>query len=236
MRIWIVLLLTFVISGCNSTPSRSFKMENLAKSDVDMVTDLHRQHLKDYSQQLLFKLYKRNPRELKKQPGATTASRMAQLFPALRQDKNHRPLPRVRYTELNNKDGVAAISLAFAPDFAGDRVFALMVGITGMLNASYDHRYSFYLTDKLDQQKLYRSARNLETVAWLLRSRKDTNGAPLILSNGATANGIENLSFERLLGKMIANQDLLAQIIADSSSRTLNRVIHGAASMTLLPI
>jgi len=236
MRIWIILLLTFVLSGCNSNPSRSFKVENLAKSDVDMVTDLHRQHLKDYSQQLLFKFYKRNPRELKKQPGATTASRMAQLFPAVRKDENHRPLPRVRYAELNNLDSVDAIGLAFAADFKGDRVFALMAGITGMLNASYNHRYSFYLTDKLDQQKLYRSARNLETVAWLLRSRKDEKGVPLILSNGTTADGVENLSFERLLGKMIANQDLLAQIIADSSNRTLNRVIHGAASMTLLPI
>ncbi len=236
MRLFTLLITCLLISACSTQSTSSFKVSNLAKSDIDMVADLHRQHLKDLSQQLMLKLYKRNPRELKKQPGATTASRLTQLFPAVHKDDNHLPLPRVRYAELNNKDSVEATGLAFEPAFKGDRVFALMVGVTGMINASYDHRHSFYLTDQLNQQKLYRSARNLETVAWLLRSRKDNNGATLIFSNGANAEGVENLSFERLFGKMIASQDLLAQIIADGSSRTLNRVIHGAASMTLLPI
>lgn len=236
MRLLTLLITCLLISACSTQSASSFKVSNLAKSDIDMVADLHRQHLQDFSQQLMLKLYKRNPRELQKQPDATITSRLAQLFPAIRKNDNHLPLPRVRYAELDNKDSVEATGLAFEPTFNGDRVFALMVGLTGMINASYDHRYRFYLTDQLDQQKLYRSARNIETVAWLLRSRKDDRGVALILSNGANAEGVENLSFERLFGKMIASQDLLAQIIADSSSRTLNRVIHGAASMTLLPI
>ena len=46
----------------------------------------------------------------------------------------------------------------------------------------------------------------------------------------------DNLSFERLFGKMIALQDMMAEITANSGNRTINRVVQGAATMIFLPI
>ncbi|MCV6588951.1 MAG: hypothetical protein OIF57_07985 [Marinobacterium sp.] len=236
LSIFIALLLTALISGCSSNEPAAVQIRKLAKSDVDLVTDLYRQQLRQLTHQLTIKLYKRNPRELKKNPQATVESRLAQLYPPVHLNADKLPLPRVHYAELYQKDSISAVELAFAPDFKGDRVFALMIGITGMINASYEHRHEFFMVDRLNQQKLYNSARNLEVIAWQLRNRKDLSGQPLILSTGVDKTGVVNLSYERMFGKMIAHQDMLAQIIADGTSRTLNRVIQGAASMTLLPI
>lgn len=236
MRLWVIVLLSAVLAGCAGQKSKPFDIKTLAKSDIDMVSDLHRKHLLMLSRELTLKLYKRNPKELHKSTGTTLDRRLEQIFPPVRQDNNHQYLPRETWAELNNKDSVDAIELAFDPVFQGDRVFALMIGITGMIDVSYDHQQAFYLTSKLDAQKIYTCARNLERVAFLLRTRMGDDGQPMLLSNGATAQGVANLSYERLFGKMIANQDLLAEILADSTNRTINRVVHGAASMTLLPI
>jgi len=237
MRLWIILLITLFVSGCTGQQSKPFQLKNLAKSDVDMVADLHRLRIEQLARQLTVKLYKRNPRELKKAPDATIDSRLATLFPAqLPLDGDGKPITQRLFAELDNKDSIEAVKLAFDPTFRGDRVFALMAGMTGMVNASYSHKREFFLPDELDQNKLYTSARNLEAIAWQLRTKLDASGKPLIYSNGATAEGIENFSYERVLGKMIAIQDMLADVVSDSSSRTINRVIHGAASITLLPI
>ena len=88
--------------------------------------------------------------------------------------------------------------------------------------------------EQLDAQKLYNSARNLEIVAWRLSHSIKPNGEFYLLSNNT--DGEINLSFERLLGKMIALQDMMASITADRSRRTINRVIHGIASIIFLPV
>lgn len=91
--------------------------------------------------------------------------------------------------------------------------------------------------DDLDQQKIYHCARNLESIAWQLNSRRADNGELFILANSIDAqSGLSNFSFERLFGKMIAIQDVLAQIISDKNDRAINKVVHGVASTVLLPI
>lgn len=236
MRLWLTLLLSLTLSGCITENTRNYQLKNLAKSDIDMVSDLHRNQVQQLTRELTTKLYRRNPRELAKVPGMTVEARLAQLFQPARNDENHQPLPRPTFAELNHADSIQAVRLAFDKNYRGDRVFALMAGMTGMLNASYGHRDEFFLTDELDQQKLYHSARNLEAIAWQLATRKDSGGELFLLTNGTTETGVSNLSFERLFGKLIVSQDLLANIIADGSSRTINRVVQRAASMTLLPI
>ncbi|MBY4678017.1 hypothetical protein K6T12_15570 [Marinobacterium sp. CAU 1594] len=222
------MMLALLLTACASQPDKPFHFKNLAKSDIDMVADRHHQAISGLTRQLAIKLYKRNPRELAKANGVTLERRLKLLFPINRASRKH--------AELAKRDSVAAVQLAFDPEFNGDRVFALMVGVTGMLNAAYNGQREFFLTDELDQQKLYHSARNLEVIAWQLRNKRGEDGKLLILSNGSTPEGIENLSYERLFGKMIALQDMLAQVVADKSSRAINRVVHSAASMTLLPI
>ncbi len=227
MRTAVLLLSILLLAGCQQAGTRPFQLKNLAKSDIDTVADTHRRQLQAHLRTLAVKLYKRNPRELGKEPGQTIHSRLQQLFQAPRGSG---------FAELQQLDGNAALRLAFAEEFNGDRVFALMAGLTGMLNASYNHRQEFFLLDTLDQQKLYNSARNLETVAWQLRQRHTPQGEPLLLTNGVDAGGVANYSYERLFGKMISLQDTMAIIISQTTNRAITRVVHSAASMTLLPI
>ena len=101
---------------------------------------------------------------------------------------------------------------------------------------AYNNKNELFLLDDLDHQKLYNSARNLESFAWHLNNRKNDTGELYLLSNGVSEDGVSNYSFERILAKLISMQDVMALIIADSSNRTINRVVHGAASYTFLPI
>ncbi|GLO60490.1 lipoprotein [Vibrio sp. MACH09] len=227
MRYVVITLLVLVLTAC-ADKENSFDIKNLAKSDIDLVTDVHIKQLRELLRTLTVKLYKRNPRELKKSSGMTIDARLAQIMTVDR--------PKNGYLELGNMDGVDVLPLAFSKEFKGDRVFALMVGITGMLSASYNHKVDFYIFDEIDQQKLYNSARNLETVSWQLNNQKYDNGEPLLLSNGIGKNGIANYSYERVLGQMIILQDMMALLVSDGTNRTINKVAHGVASFTFFPI
>ncbi|MDD1795440.1 hypothetical protein L4D06_21425 [Enterovibrio makurazakiensis] len=226
-RLWLCTALVMVLSACSST-SRPFEFKNLAKSDMDLITDIHIMEIRDLVQELTIKLYKRNPRELAKVSDMTVNDRLESFMTVKR--------PQNGYVELGGVDGINALHLAFSETFNGDRVFAMMVGITGMISSSYNNQLEFYLLDDIDQQKLYNSARNLETVAWLLNTRKNINGELMLLSNGIAVDGTPNYSYERVLGQMIVIQDMMATMVADSTNRTINQVVHGMASMTFFPI
>lgn len=228
MTIRITLLMALLLlQGCVGN-SPSFQFKSLAKSDVDMVADAHIQAVNALVRELTIKLYKRNPRELRKGPAGMSVQRRLQLL---------LDSPRlIHHPELGNRYGTEAIPLVFDPEFRGDRVFALMVGISGMLHASYSYRDELFLLNDLDQQKLYNSARNLEAVAWRLNNRRQADGTPFLLTNGIASNGVPNYSFERIFGKLIAYQDMMAQIVSDKTNRTIKSVVVGFASSTLLPI
>jgi hypothetical protein len=229
LRIIIASLLISNLTGCQQGKIRPFDVKNIAKSDIDMVTDAHIQELNKLARRLLIKLYKLNPSELSKAPpGMTVKRRLVQLF----------SMPRtVRFAELGDPYGTTAIPVAFDPDFKGDRVFALMVGIAGMIHGSYNYQDEFFMLDDIDQQKIYHCARNLESIAWQLSQRRDHGGTLLFVSNTIDeSTGETNLSTERLFGKMISLQDMMARITSDQNNRALNKVLHGVASTTLLPI
>ncbi|SER04037.1 hypothetical protein SAMN03080615_03686 [Amphritea atlantica] len=217
-----------LLGGCATNSASNFKLSNLAKSDIDSVTDMHIKEVHKLCRELTIKLYKRNPRELAKAPpGTTVKKRIAQIF------SNQRIKG---FTELNGAKSTKAITLSFSEEYPGDRVFALMAGLSSMLFAAYNYQDEFFLLDEIDQQKLYNSARNLETVAWQLNNRRNSTGERYILSNGVSENGIRNLSYERLFGKLISLQDMMALLIADTTNRNITRVVQSAASMTFLPI
>lgn len=222
MRITLVLCVCLMVSGCNS-----FEVKRLAKTDIDMVVDLHRGQTRDLVLELTEKLYKRNPRQLAKSSGHTIQSRQESL-----QTVSPEPLS---FPELNGAVGIEAMHLAFDEDFKGDRVFALMAGLTDMLHEAYNYKEEFYITDTVDQQKLYNSARNIEVMVWLLKTTKDSRGQRLILTDGVSGD-LVNLSFERLFGKLIAHQDMMARIVSDKTQRAINSVAHGIVSMTFIPI
>lgn len=228
MRQFFVMILLVALTGCASSSGKKFELKNLAKTDIDLFTDIHIDEIRRLEKELIVKLYKRNPIELTKIPDMTVDKRIGMLMDRLR--------PVDGFAELNHKDGVEALYLAFDPLYHGDRVFALMAGITGMINKAYDEKLEVFVYDELDEQKLYNSARNLEIVAWLLNNKRDEHNRLLLLSNGVSKEGVVNYSYERVLSQMIIIQDMMAKLIADSSNRQINTVVHGVASMVFIPI
>ena len=138
------------------------------------------------------------------------------------------PLP-----EVDGKTSIESIRLTFDEEYQGDRVKAFIAGLETMVLASYDDHRSFYIHNMLEAQKLYDSARNIELASWLIRTKYNSNGELFLLSTGGTEE--INLSFERLFGKMINAQDLMAQIMADRTHRQIKNVIQQIAT-AFIPI
>lgn len=215
-----VLTLVLPLTGC---VDNNRLLKNLAKTDIDFVADAHLREMNRLMHGLLIKLYKRNPRELQKAAGISIEQRQRQIFSTP---------GRLIFAELGNRQGTAALELAFDPNFAGDRVFALMVGMVGMVRSSYNWQDEQFLFDALDPQQIFDSARNLEILAWRLSNRRDAKRELLLLTNSREGEE-ENLSFERNFGKMIAVQDMLAFILAGKVERGISRVAHGTLSSAL---
>ncbi len=204
-----------VLAGCASSKcdvkGRSFEMSSLVKTDIDLVTEAHQRVVFAALKELAVKLYKRNPREWKKDGHKT----LEEAVEAIAAD----PFPTV-----DGKTSTDCIRLAFDADFQGDRVKAFVAGLESMVLSSYDNRRSFYVHNLLDAQKLYNSARNIELASWLLRTKHDKDNKLFLQSTGE---GDElNLSFERLFGKIINAQDMIAQIVADRTHREIKNVIQ----------
>ncbi len=223
-----------MISACGHSQNRQgegpgekkFNIKSLAKSDIDTILDIHVQEARSHLQELMIKLYKRNPRELKKSKYKTARENIVRVF-----DLEH----EWNFPELEGKKGADAIQLAFDNSFEGDRVFSFIVGLTSMLMASYEYKTEFYLFDTVDPQKLYNSARNIEIAVWKIEHDMDMNGELFLYSNSLPGE-VTNLSYERLFGKLIATQDMIAIIIADKTNRVIKKVFQSMATAVFFPI
>ena len=215
-------------TGRRTPPAEAqFKLADIAKSDIDAVAEVHFRESIASAKLLTEKLYRRNPRELKKSNVTTPEAGVARAFD---------PGRAWQFTELSNQRGIEALATAFRADFTGDRVFAFGVGIGSMIAQAYNDKSSFYITDSLDAQRLYNAARNLEIAAWKLANAKGSNGELLLLSNEMGPAGPANLSFEREFGKLIAYQDTLALVMAQRTNRTIRRVSQSLATAVFLPL
>jgi hypothetical protein len=166
----------------------------------------------------MVKLYKRNPQELDHVRGMSIGQRQVQIFDTP---------GRLFFKELNQQQGTAALDLAFNPLYRGDRVFALLVGLEGMVRSAYNWQSEQFMFDSLDAQKLFNSARNIEILAWRLSNARDASGRLLLLSNSQPGEK-ENLNYERLFGKMIAIQDMMAFTVVGKWDRGFNSVLQKA--------
>ncbi|GHT92500.1 lipoprotein [Betaproteobacteria bacterium] len=203
----------------------SFDPKYLVKSDIDRVLDVSRELVMAGLMRIADKLYRRNPREWKKAnlPGSDAALlRLARY-------RNEAP------ADLAGRQEGAAALQAFNPDYAHDRVAALMYGLLTMIDAAYEHKDEFFLLDSLDAQKFYNCARNLEIAVWKLSASRDAAGEPLLYSNemGETS---RNLSFERTFGGVIDHLDFISRILADKNGRTVTKVTHSLATSLFLPV
>ncbi len=221
-RCVIILICCVFINGCTKN---TFNLKSLAKNDIALVADAHIREINQLLKQLITKLYKRNPRYLAVSSNKYINKRLKLIFsdPAL-----------LSFEELGYLESTAAMQLCFDETFLGDRVFALGVGLRGMLYRSYNRNTELFIFKQLNEQVLYNSARNLEILAWRLSHSLNSNSELFLLSNNI--NGEVNLSFERLLGKMIALQDMMASITAGKGERTINKIIYSIASAVFLPV
>ena len=216
-------LIVTINTGCSSdgdVQGRGFELSSVVKNDVDLISETHQTVVFDAIEELAVKLYKRNPKEWKKEGHESIEA----AVDAMTGD----PFP-----EVEGKTSVDCIRLAFDEEFQGDRVKAFIVGLETMVLVSYDDHRSFYLHNMLEAQKLYDSARNIELASWLVRTKYNSNDELFLLSTGGSDE--VNLSFERLFGKMINAQDMIAQIMADRTHRQIKNVIQAIAT-AFIPI
>jgi hypothetical protein len=202
-------------------------LARIAKSDIDEVIELHQQAVMQDLKRLMIKLYHRNPTQLFDKTKRSLEDSVDLVF---KRSYNY------GYSHWEDLAGSDIIRLSLDDDYhVNDRVLAFIVGLRKMLMASYDNHTEFYYLTDLNEQKLYNSARNIEVAAWLLAEKRDQRGRLLIASDSVD-NEIRNLSFQRLIGKMIATQDNLASIVSYKEGRLIKTVVFKAATMAFLPI
>jgi len=202
-------------------------ISRLAKSDINEVVEHHQRAVIADLKTMMIKLYKRNPSGRHDEETRSIEDSVDHFF-----SQRHNS----GYEQWQDMTANDIVRLALDERYQeSDRVLPFIFGLRKMLMASYDDHMEFYYLSSIDGQKLYNSARNIEISAWMLAERRDQNGDLFLLSD-SVQHEQRNLSYQRLIGEMIATQDNLAVIIAQKSGRLLKTVIVKAASMVFLPI
>lgn len=200
-------------------------LNQFAKSDLDRMADVEMRENTDSLRRLMVKLYKRNPRELRKSTSGTVDEMVDWVF-----EGGH----GWKFKAIDDAQGTEAIHLAFQPDYAGDRVLPFIVGLQTMLIKAHGGKAEFYLTDSIDPQNVYNAARNVEIAAWKLSNARDAGGQLYLLTN-ELQDTERNLSFEREFGKIIGRLDVYSITLAEKTQRLITRVAQSLATALFLP-
>ena len=229
----IVFMMAIVATtGCGSTPAphgklpdRDMQAQEWGQSDVNRMATLtvHANLQSLYA--LMDKLYRRNPQEWRKGGFDSREQAMKAVKNAI---ENALPWP-----DLLDQRNILGMSMALAPEFASDRVAAFTWATADMLITAYGGRTTFYMIHGLDAQAVYNAARNLEIADWMLTHRLLANGKPMLLTNALNVDE-RNLSFEREFGKMIARNDLMAEVVSEKYRRAVIGYVQGLAGGSLL--
>lgn len=218
----LILISIIVLPSCQNNI-----LKNIAKTDIDIITEIHVVNAKSHIEDLIIKLYKLNPIYIKKNQNFNSVSQVIlDIFKEVNIDE----------IDKTGQKNIDLILKGFDKNFTGDRIYYICKGLYGMINASYNYKSKFYLTDpKIDAQKIMNTAINIETLVWRLSNTRD-NGKLIIKTNNIEKNKI-NLSFERLFGKLINNQENMARIISSQQGRMIQKAAKGIVSKVLfLPI
>lgn len=230
----VLVLVSLLAGGCASdAPTRRGEVRGaptaaaeLAQSDANRMATLAMQENLEGLLRLADKLYRRNPAEWRKGGAASREQALEQLRAAI--------IPqRQPWPALQGRRDIAAMALALAPEFAGDRVAAFIYATADMIITAHGGKTEFFLLDGVDAQHLYNAARNVETAVWLLAQRRNAQGQPLLLADEMGPQG-RNLSFEREFGKIIARLDLLATFTTEKYRRAAISYVQGIVGGTFL--
>ncbi len=220
-RITVLIVSIFLLASCKKNA-----FTNIAKTDINIVTELHVQNANEFVEELIIKLYKLNPKYISKNKNFDKVSEVIiDIFKEVDINK----------IDKTGKENIDYILKGFDKEFSGDRIYFICKGLYGMINASYNYKKEFYLTDKiLSEKKLMNTAINIETLVWRLSNTK-IKGALIIKTNNIHNEKI-NLSFERLFGKLINNQENMSRIISSQQGRSVQKAAKRIVTSIFLPI
>ena len=224
-------LTALLLTGCADTPAprgkvpeRDMEAKEWGQSDVNRMATLSIRANLQSLYLLMDKLYRRNPQEWRKGGFDSREQAIQAVKDAI---ENEQPWP-----DLMDQRDIDGMSMALAPEFAGDRVAAFTWATADMLITAYGGRTTLYMIHGLDAQTVFNASRNLEVANWMLTHRKLANGQPMLLTNEINANE-RNLSFEREFGKMIARNDLMSEVVSEKYRRAVIGYVQGLAGGSL---
>jgi hypothetical protein len=228
-------LLGLAVCGCSShqpheaivADKSAMKPGELFQSNADRMATIGMRNNLNALYRLMDKLYRRNPREWRKTGQPDIESAKHSVYAAIEQN---RPLP-----ELGGRQDVAALSYALGPEYQGDRVGAFIYAIGSMLITAHGGNTEFYLTDDLDARFIDNAARNIEKATWMLASRRDEQGRPLLLSNEISTDA-HNVSYAVEFGKIVARLDLLTDVLDERYRRIGVNYAQGLLFLNFLPV
>jgi hypothetical protein len=213
--------------GGKAPKSEDMSADQFGQTDFNRTVTLEMRDNLDALYLLADKLYRRNPREWRKSGMTDRAAAVANLK---REVENRTPPPG-----LDGLRDVQVLAVALDVKYQGDRVAAFIFGMADTLIAAHNGKTRFYVTDVLDGQRVYNAARNIEAAAWLLSSRRDDRGQPLLLANEMDGT-VTNLSFEREFGAIIGRLDLIANLLGENTRRVGINYAQGLLFFNFLPV
>lgn len=221
----LLLALPLAAIGCSSVPqTRGGVRAEPASAGEAVQSDTNRMAtlaMRDNMASLMLladKLYRRNPAQWRSAGMGSRDAALDQLAVAIRMGRPP--------ASLQGRRDIAAMATALQPAFEGDRVGAFIYATADMLVVAHGGKTHFNLLDSLEPQHLHNAARNVETAAWLLATRRTAAGHPLLLADEING-GERNLSFEREFGKIIGRLDLLAAYLTEKLLRAAIGYVQG---------
>lgn len=214
-------------SGGSSPGIESLSADQFAQTDFNRTVSVAMRENLESLDTLLDKLYRRNPREWRKSGRVSHEEAVAVVRRAVAERRAPADIAGLRDIQI--------LAVALDPDYQGDRVQALIYGLADTLIAAHNDKTRFYAFDVLDGQYVHNAARNVEAAAWMLASKRNAQGAPLLLANEITLDRA-NLSFEREFGALIGRLDLIASLLGENSRRLGINYAQNLLFFTFLPV
>lgn len=231
-----VLSITIGVAGCvaPSEPAGSahprneaMSFDQLGQTDFNRTVTIAMRDNLDSLTRLLEKLYRRNPAEWRKTGAKTLEAAVQQGRSAIETGLAPDGLSALHDVEI--------LSVALDPAYRGDRVGTLIFGLADMMVRAHNGKTRYYVSDVLNAQHVYNAARNVEIAAWLLATRRNAAGQPLLLANEMSEN-VSNLSFEREFGQLVGRLDLVANLLDENIRRVGINYMQGLLFFNFLPV
>lgn len=207
--------------------SEEMSMDQFAQTDFNRTVTLEIRDNLDSLYSLLDKLYRRNPREWRKAGVPTQEAAVARVRKMIE--------TRTPPADLSGLRDIQILAVSLDPAYTRDRVAAFIYGLADTLIAAHNDKTRIYVSDVLHGQRIYNAARNVEAAAWLLASRRNVAGEPLLLANEISPT-VTNLSFEREFGAIIGRLDLIANLLGENDRRIGINYAQGLLFFNFLPV